>query len=169
MCGQVGEENFDVREFFYWRGNVRGRYRKFVTIHFYYYYDCGDVMSTELKETKAMIGLCTDYFEPDIWFPETASKAMSGATGFYRPSTEYRVQVSLEAILLCDVCPTKASCLVEGMREENINHGIWGGMMVSERRRVAGLPAVAHSDISDVKVARIVRKKLKKIYEKNNS
>ena len=131
--------------------------------------DCGGVMITALREGNAMIGLCTDHWDPDIWFPEVSSKEMENLLGHIRPDPEYRIQVSLEAIVICNECPSRVPCLEAGMKEENINHGIWGGLMVAERRQKAGLKATTNSNISDVKVSRIVRNKLLKMYEKNNS
>lgn len=131
---------------------------------------CGGTMIQALREGNAMIGLCTDYSDPDIWFPEVASKILEIDKGReIRPTPAYRVEVSVAAILVCNECPSSMPCLEAGMLEENINHGIWGGLMVSERRKMAGLPASTEHQISDVKVSRLVRKKLRDIDEENNS
>lgn len=37
------------------------------------------------------------------------------------------------ALSICEDCPIKAECLAEGMKPENIEHGIWGGMLAGER------------------------------------
>lgn len=131
---------------------------------------CGGTMITALRESNTMIGLCTDYPDPDIWFPEVSSNILEEDRGReIRPTPAYRVEVSVAAILVCNECPSSVPCLEMGMLEENINHGIWGGLMVSERRRMARLPASTEHQISDVKVSRFVRKKLQDIDEENNS
>lgn len=131
---------------------------------------CGGTMIQALREGNAMIGLCTDHPDPDIWFPEVSSKILEIEKGRdIRPTPAYRVEVSVAAILVCNDCPSSVPCLEMGMLEENINHGIWGGLMSSERRRMAGLPAVTNTNISDVKVSRLVRKKLRDIDEEDNS
>lgn len=127
-------------------------------------------MIQALREGNAMIGLCTDHPDPDIWFPEVSSKILEIEKGRdIRPTPAYRVEVSVAAILVCNDCPSSVPCLEAGMLDENINHGIWGGLMSSERRRMAGLPAVTNTNISDVKVSRLVRKKLRDIDEEDNS
>ena len=132
--------------------------------------DCGGLMITALRSSNSMIGLCTDYPDPDIWYPEVSSKILEEDMGKeIRPTPAYRVEVSVAAILVCNECPSSVPCLEAGMLEENLNHGIWGGLMVSERRTLARLPASTEHQISDVKVSRFVRKKLREIDEENNS
>ena len=43
-----------------------------------------------------------------------------------------------KAIQICETCPIKAQCLEEGMKEENIPYGVWGGLMAGERLMSAG-------------------------------
>lgn len=78
-----------------------------------------------------MIGNCTKY-DPDLWFQElpvgfttlTKMQALSNNTK--------------QAIKICETCPIKAQCLEEGMKEENISYGVWGGLMAGERLMSTG-------------------------------
>lgn len=44
---------------------------------------------------------------------------------------------ALVAMAICQECPIRTLCLEQGMREENIEHGIWGGMLAGERIMLA--------------------------------
>ena len=79
-----------------------------------------------------MKGLCSTHPNPDMWFPEEQPHQRQGG----RPSrANHRKQVenALKAIAICNYCPIRAQCLTEGMREENIEYGIWGGMLAGDR------------------------------------
>jgi hypothetical protein len=80
-----------------------------------------------MKNTEQLVGVCTDDLNPDHWFPEFDNG---------RPSL--RKQLALVesikyAIEGCSVCPIKEKCLQEGMKLENLAHGIWGGLLAGER------------------------------------
>lgn len=74
-----------------------------------------------------MIGVCASHIDPDLWFPEfgpgliTDNKAKAMAE-----------QVS-HAVELCKSCPIMVECLEEGLLEENITYGIWGGLLPAQR------------------------------------
>lgn len=79
-----------------------------------------------------MIGLCTNHPHSDMWFPEE----LPTQRGSGRPSRRKHIQMmenAITAMAICSACPVKAQCLEEGMREENIEHGIWGGLMAGDR------------------------------------
>lgn len=83
-----------------------------------------------------MNGLCSTHPNPDMWFPEE----LPSQRGSGRPSRaqhEKMVENALKAIAICTHCPIRARCLEEGMREENIEHGIWGGLLAGERIHLA--------------------------------
>lgn len=80
-----------------------------------------------------MKGLCSTYPNPDLWFPEQVQGKPSRAS-----QSKLASEVSL-ALSICNRCHAKAECLIEGMREENIEHGIWGGMLAGERILLAGI------------------------------
>ena len=80
-----------------------------------------------------MIGLCTGHPNPDLWFPEQPQG---------RPSNAKRKQLAEQVMLalaICHECPIRQQCLDEGMRPENIEHGIWGGLLAGERILIAGI------------------------------
>lgn len=79
-----------------------------------------------------MKGLCSTHPNPDLWFPEAYPNQSKGG----RPSRKAHrkaVESALKAMAICNHCPVRAQCLTEGMREENIEHGIWGGMLAGDR------------------------------------
>lgn len=80
-----------------------------------------------------MIGLCTGHPNPDLWFPEQPQGRPSDA------SRKRLAEQVMLAIAICHECPVRQKCLDEGMRPENIEHGIWGGMMAGERIVAAGI------------------------------
>lgn len=78
-------------------------------------------------------GRCASHPNPDLWFPEQPAG---------RPTMAKRKIVASKvmlAISICNDCPIKAECLAEGMSSENIEHGIWGGMLAGERILAAGI------------------------------
>ena len=80
-----------------------------------------------------MIGLCSTHPNPDLWFPE-------GQVNVGRPTRaahQRMIENALTAIAICRECPIRTNCLDEGMRSENIEHGIWGGLMAGERIKLA--------------------------------
>lgn len=80
-----------------------------------------------------MVGLCTTYPNPDLWFPEMP-QGRSTIAAYARMADDVDFAVSM-----CNRCPIKTNCLAEGMKEENIEHGIWGGKLAGERIMIAEL------------------------------
>lgn len=78
-------------------------------------------------------GLCSKHPNPDLWFPE---QPQGRPTNAKRKLVASKVRLALS---ICDSCPIKAECLDEGMKPENIEHGIWGGMLAGERILAAGI------------------------------
>jgi hypothetical protein len=79
-----------------------------------------------------MIGLCSSHPNPDMWFPEELPNQRGGG----RPSIQQQRHMAMKATLaiaICQECPIQERCLKEGMREENLEHGIWGGLMAGDR------------------------------------
>ena len=76
-----------------------------------------------------MIGLCSTHPNPDLWFPE-AQENVGRPT---RKAHRTMIENALNAIAICQECPIRARCLENGMSEENIEHGIWGGMLAGDR------------------------------------
>ena len=80
-----------------------------------------------------MIGLCSSHPNPDLWFPERGENQGRPT----RKQHQTMVENALEAMSICRNCPVRARCLEEGMKEENIEHGIWGGMLAGDRITLA--------------------------------
>ena len=73
------------------------------------------------------VGICATHIDPDMWFPEFTPGPITD-----RRARAVANQVS-DATKLCTVCPIRVECLSEGMKDENISHGIWGGLTAGER------------------------------------
>ena len=76
-----------------------------------------------------MNGLCSTHPNPDLWFPET--QVAQGRPS--RAAHQRMVENALTAMAICQECPVRAKCLELGMAEDNIEHGIWGGMLAGDR------------------------------------
>lgn len=79
-----------------------------------------------------MNGLCSTHPNPDMWFPEEQPHQRKGGRPS-RASHQKQMESALKAIAICNHCPVQAKCLELGMSEENIEHGIWGGMLAGDR------------------------------------
>lgn len=75
-------------------------------------------------------GLCTEDDNPDAWFPTIANGNVPTMTQRAMPEIKY-------AIGVCARCPIREKCLDEGMKPENLAHGIWGGLMAGQRITIA--------------------------------
>jgi len=95
-------------------------------------------------------GLCSSKeFDPDLWwndYPDNENTA--GRTT--KLNTNKSIKDSRLALRICDRCPSKSACLEEGMRPENLEWGIWGGLTSGERLVRAN--AVGASDYRKHKV-----------------
>lgn len=80
-----------------------------------------------------MKGSCSTHPNPDLWFPEQPQGRPSNAK---RKLLANKVML---AIAICEGCPVKEACLAEGMKPENLEHGIWGGLMAGERILLSGI------------------------------
>ncbi len=77
--------------------------------------------------TEVIIGSCSTDDNPDNWFPENFQG---------RPSQAKKMKLVEEvkhAISICESCPSKDRCLAEGMKEDNLAYGIWGGKLAGQR------------------------------------
>lgn len=102
-------------------------------------------------------GLCsTKEFDPDLWWNDYPDNENTiGRTT--KVNTNKSIKDSRLALRICDRCPSKSACLEEGMRPENLEWGIWGGLTSGERLVRAN--AVGSSDYRRHKVrfARLIR------------
>ena len=104
-----------------------------------------------------MIGLCTKHDNPDLWFSDTPD------TGSGRPSKQVRERMitqAIEALTICQDCPIKVACLNEGMKPQNIPHGIWGGTLAGERILVSKIPQNTDMITKTIPFAKEVRERM---------
>lgn len=72
------------------------------------------------------------YDNPDQWFREFPANASD--------ETKHRVLVDIKnAKRICETCPVSLQCRTEGMKPENLYHGIWGELFAGERLMMAGI------------------------------
>jgi hypothetical protein len=85
-----------------------------------------------------MEGLCRSHPNPDLWF-EDSGDLFEKRLGSKNPNKKFkeRVENMLEAIAICNKCPISSECLSEGMKESNLDYGIWGGTLPGERIALA--------------------------------
>ena len=90
-------------------------------------------------EMSNMTGLCTTHPNPDLWFEDTGDlfEKRSGSTNPNKKFEERRANM-LTAMEICTKCPIRTNCLTEGLKEENLDFGIWGGVLPGERILMAG-------------------------------
>jgi hypothetical protein len=81
---------------------------------------------------------CSTDSNPDAWFPELPQGARSNK------KMALLGQETARAISLCNSCPEAKSCLEEGMEPKNLAHGIWGGLLASERLDIADSTGVEY-------------------------
>ena len=73
---------------------------------------------------------CANYPDPDLWHYETS---------VIKDEAELNAWRMAEAIRICNICPVRVECLVEGLRDENMlifnstEGTIWGGKTLGER------------------------------------
>lgn len=102
-----------------------------------------------------MIGLCSDYHDPDLWFSDTDDSKGRGRPR--KHELEARVVRTLEAIKICSNCPVKQACFQQGMLPENIENGVWGGVMSGERMALANYPINTATQVMAIEFAKKVR------------
>jgi len=90
--------------------------------------------------TEAKLGNCYGDDNPDAWFPDVPQGAFSERKQAIVGAEMRR------AIALCNSCPKQQACLNEGMKDENLAYGIWGGMLAGERVIASGKTFTKLSD-----------------------
>ena len=88
-----------------------------------------------------MEGLCKGDVNPDLWFSNTLHNA-------------------IRAVTICSYCPAVVPCKAEGMKPENIDHGVWGGALSGERLLEAGEPLDSERRLQAVALAVKVRERI---------
>jgi hypothetical protein len=103
--------------------------------------------------------LCATSDDPDLWFSEETDLNRKG-----KPTplqNERNALRTIRALKICDKCEVKNECLKEGMRESNIDSGVWGGLMSGERIQLAGLSTIGHWRRNKVNFSRRIRHRIK--------
>jgi hypothetical protein len=98
-----------------------------------------------------MIGSCTNHPNPDLWFSEFDNEWTAGRPS--RAKTAQMVENTIAAINICSSCPVRSECLEEGMKPENLEYGVWGGLMAGERMRLANIRLNFGNRITSVEFA----------------
>ena len=88
-----------------------------------------------------MEGLCKGDVNPDLWFSNTLNNV-------------------IRAITICSYCPATKACKTEGMKPENIDHGVWGGTLSGERLLEAGEPIDNPSRVKAIALIEKVRERI---------
>lgn len=101
--------------------------------------------------------LCHQHNDPDLWYSEGTDSGRRG--GNAELISLKNMERSHQAIEICNACPSKSTCLTEGMRRENLDWGIWGGLMAGERLVKAGEPILSSDRKNKVSFAKRVRER----------
>jgi hypothetical protein len=107
-------------------------------------------------KTFNVIGLCHSSDDPDLWFSEEI-EVLGRRGGPTNEQKEYNISRTIKALSICDKCPLISDCLTEGMKPENLDEGVWGGLMVGERLIKAGAPVKSHYRSNKILFAKKVR------------
>lgn len=107
-------------------------------------------------ELSDINGACSSHPNPDLWFSDITSR-----NGQLNPTAWqlYLKRVGL-ALAICEGCPMKDPCLTEGLKSDNVEHGIWGGKLPGERIVMSGLPSTSTRRQSFISMATKVRGEL---------
>ena len=100
------------------------------------------------------LGNCHGDSNPDAWFPEVPQGNFSD-TKKEKVGSEMR-----RALALCNSCNQKEACLNEGMKEQNLSYGVWGGMLAGERVMLTGYDFPKLSDQGKALISYAVLKPL---------
>lgn len=112
---------------------------------------------TESVSTFTQPALCHEHEDPDLWYSEGTDNGRRG--GNVETHMLKNMERSHQALQICNACPSKATCLTEGMRKENLDWGIWGGLMAGERLVKASEPILSSDRKNKVSFAKRVRER----------
>lgn len=109
-----------------------------------------------------MQGLCATHENPDLWF-EDSGDLFEKRLGSTNPNKKFeeRRKNMLIAMEICTKCPIRTNCLSEGMKEENLDYGIWGGLLPGERILMANAPKGSTDRKSKIQTAHRIRSLVK--------
>ena len=113
-------------------------------------------------EMSNMTGLCTTHENPDLWF-EDSGDLFEKRLGSTNPNIKFEQRRAnmLIAMEICTKCPIRTNCLSEGMKEENLDYGIWGGLLPGERIALADTLKASTDRKARMSVAKNIRSLVK--------
>jgi hypothetical protein len=100
-------------------------------------------------------GACAGHEDPDLWFSDTTDSIGPGRM----PAGKSKEMItrSLIALAICKNCPIQEQCLQEGLKDEHIDNGIWGGKLSGERIQMTRTNIRAGDRLVKIAFARRVR------------
>jgi len=105
---------------------------------------------------QSIVGLCFGHEDPDLWFSDTpSSEAGKGRTTL--KEEKIMVERTIKALSICAQCPVQRDCLIEGMKPQHSEYGVWGGTLPGERMIDRGMSYTSSEVVKRVRFARIVR------------
>lgn len=104
-----------------------------------------------------MQGACSNSDNPDLWFSDTIESTGSGRVP--KAVEQRMINDALFALSICASCPMTEACLAEGMKDENIDNGIWGGTLSGERILKARTDIRSNHRLNRISFARRVRER----------
>ena len=114
-------------------------------------------------------GLCTGSSDPDLWFSDTPDQ-LPGKRGVVTTKMKARmVARTVAALSICAICPSKKSCLEEGMKPQNIEYGVWGGTLPGERIPMTGRSLTSSDTVNKISFAKQVREAERLLLEEAHS
>lgn len=98
---------------------------------------------TRYNKVKVMLGMTEEVFKfteeclcyssenPDLWHSEVAEVNANNRPT--KATLRQAEELTWQALEICARCPARQQCFNEGMKDENLEHGVWGGSMSGER------------------------------------
>lgn len=111
--------------------------------------EANEYLTNKRRSEEVIIGACNGNENPDLWFPEMGQ----GGSGNGNWKVIKKAQEVDLALAICKSCDKKVECLEEGMRPENINYGIWGGLLAGERLNKVGAKTGDYHPFSEQGIA----------------
>lgn len=121
------------------------------------------------NEYLQLRGLCTGSSDPDLWFSDSVDRSVSKGRPLGKELKAKMIARSIAALSICAVCPIKEACLAEGMKQQNIDYGIWGGTLPGERLLMAGRSPKSTDTVNRVAYAQRVREAERLLLEEASS
>lgn len=99
--------------------------------------------------------LCYDSENPDMWHSEVAEAETRGHPT--KKALQKAEELTWQALEICARCPARQQCFNEGMKNENLENGVWGGSMSGERLLLSGKKITKSDNKNAIAFARKMR------------